>query len=73
MSSLEENPYLNKMNQNLINNINMQDLTKSKNIDLCLMEKDKEIINLSNQTTSLKNNIEDFKKLLKKKIWKLIH
>ena len=54
MSSLEE--YSNKMNQNIINNINIQDLAKSKNIDLCLMEKDKEIINLSNQTTSLKNN-----------------
>ena len=67
MSSLEEGPYLNKMNPNLINNINMQDLTKSKNIDLCLMEKDKEIINLSNQNTSLKNSIERFQKIIKEK------
>ena len=65
MSSLEE--YSNKMNQNIINNINIQDLAKSKNIDLCLMEKDKEIINLSNQTTSLKNNIERLQKIIKEK------
>ena len=67
MSSLEEGPFLNKVNQNLISNINMQDITKSKNIDLYLMDKDKEIINLSNQTTSLKNNIETLQKIIKEK------
>ena len=67
MSSLEEGQLLNKLNQNLISNINMQDITKSKNIDLYLMDKDKEIINLSNQTTSLKNNIESLQKIIKEK------
>jgi hypothetical protein len=45
MSSIEEVPYLNRTNPNLINNINIQVIAKSKNIDICLMEKDKEIIN----------------------------
>ena len=67
MSSLEEGPFLNQINPNAINNINIQDLSKSKNIDLFLMEKDKEIINLSNQAKSLKNNMETLQKLIKEK------
>ncbi len=67
MSSLEEAPYLAQLNQNAINNINIQDLSKSKNIDLFLMEKDKEIINLSNQAKSLKNNLDRLQKIIKEK------
>ena len=67
MSSLEEAPYLAQLNPNAINNINIQDLSKSKNIDLFLMEKDKEIINLSNQTKSLKNNLDRLQKIIKEK------
>ena len=67
MSSLEEAPYLAQLNPNEINNINIQDLSKSKNIDLFLMEKDKEIINLSNQTKSLKNNLDRLQKIIKEK------
>ena len=64
---MEERPFSTQINQNPINNINIQDLSKSKNIDICLMEKDKEIINLSNQMISLKNNIERFQKMIKEK------
>ena len=67
MSSIEEVPYLNRTNPNLINNINIQDIAKSKNIDICLMEKDKEIINLSNQISTLKNNAERLQKIIKEK------
>ena len=67
MSSLEEGPFISQINQNAINNINIQDISKSKNIDICLMEKDKEIINLSNQTTALKNNLEKLQKIIKEK------
>ena len=67
MSSLEEGQYLSQLNPNSINNINIQDLNKSKNIDIYLMEKDKEIINLSNQTNSLKNSIEKLQKIIKEK------
>ena len=67
MSSLEDGQYLNQINPNSINNINIQDINKSKNIDLFLMEKDKEIINLSNQTNSLKNNIDRLQKIIKEK------
>ena len=67
MSSLEEGPFISQINQNAINNINIQDISKSKNIDICLMEKDKEIINLSNQATALKNNLEKLQKIIKEK------
>ena len=67
MSSLEEGPFISQINQNAINNINIQDISKSKNIDICLREKDKEIINLSNQTTALKNNLEKLQKIIKEK------
>ena len=67
MSSLEEGPFISQINQNAINNINIQDISKSKNIDICLMEKDKEIINLSNQATALKNNLEKLQKIIKDK------
>lgn len=67
MSEVEEGPFLNNKNQNIISNINLQDITKSKNVDLYLMDKDKEIINLSNQAKTLKNNIERLQKIIKEK------
>ena len=62
MSIIEEEPFLNSVNPNIINNI-----SKGNNIDLYLMEKDKEIIHLSNQNISLKNQIEQLQKALKEK------
>ena len=65
MSYIENVPFLNSFNPKQFNNIN--ELSNGNNIDLILMEKDKEIINLSNVITSLKNQIEQFQKVLKEK------
>jgi chromosome segregation ATPase len=64
---MEDGSFINIMNQNAFNNIDINDIPKGKNYDLILMEKDKEIINLSNANASLRNQIEQFQKVLKEK------
>ena len=46
---------------------NSNSISKGNNIDILLMEKDKEIINLSNINISLKNQIEQLQKSLNEK------
>ena len=65
MSLIDEHPFLEQINQNPFNNIN--GISKGNNLDLILMEKDKEIISLSNINISLKNRIDQLQKSLKEK------
>ena len=60
MSIIDNGPFLNSLNTQSFNNLN--NVSKGNNIDLYLMEKDKEIINLSNQNIALKNQIDLFQK-----------
>ena len=64
---MEDGSFINIMNQNAFINNDINDIPKGKNYDLILMEKDKEIINLSNANASLRNQIEQFQKILKEK------
>ena len=64
---MEDGSFLNIMNQNAFINNDINDIPKGKNYDLILMEKDKEIINLSNVNASLRNQLEQFLKALKEK------
>ena len=64
---MEDGSFINIMNQNAFINNDINDIPRGKNYDLILMEKDKEIINLSNANASLRNQIEQFQKILKEK------
>ena len=57
MSFIEDDPFSNLMNQKSLNDLN--NISKGNNIDLLLMEKDKEIINLSNLNISLKKQMSN--------------
>ena len=68
LDNTNNNQYINPMNpvtQNLtsINN----SLSKSKNLDIILMEKDKEIIDLSNTNSNLSTQIDSLNKIIKQR------
>ena len=65
MTYIEKAPFLNTFNEKPFNKLN--EISNGNNIDLILMEKDKEIINLSNLNISLKNQIGQLQKILKEK------
>ena len=65
MTYIENAPFLNTFNEKPFNKLN--EISNGNNIDLILMEKDKEIINLSNLNISLKNQIGQLQKILKEK------
>ena len=62
---MDNSPFLNSLNDQPFTNIN--NISQGNNIDLYLMEKDKEIINISNINKSLKSQIEQLQKSLKEK------
>ena len=54
----EEIPSKTTQNKNINDNNNINTYTQTNNIDFILMEKDKEIINLSHKIKSLNSNID---------------